>query len=504
MNDFHNEPRRPNKFIVLLVALAIILSFALGFGLSYVVKTAPKVKYIEKEQVVDRYSELYEFLDTHYYEDFNENEAALYQLLGIVESLDDPYTRIVPVTMTIVDPVESDDEEEVPPETFEGLGISYQYHDYYVDIASVMRKSPAEKAKIFPGDHIIGIVTPNGTRINFKEDKTADHEVQALLKGKAGDEKTLILRRPNGDTKDVTVTYERFSTPTVEIETINENIGYLKISAFEDTTASVFKEKLQTLEEGVLNGDNKTLIIDLRDNPGGYLAPVGEIMDSLLPNQTVPIFGIQNTKSGRIGGYFGGLDSKKPYDIKVLVNGHSASASEMLAAALHYTGGYTVYGQPTFGKNVYQNTTQKFLGMGFELTYTEGYWFYTENGINNYQIMDKETKPIPVELLDEDGFLAVNVPTYSRDIEPDTVDMELINVQKFLKAKYNEEIRTDGYFDNKTKELIERYQTEKELRVTGSFNLETHHEMYIEYFDTLDNIKKDPQVGKIVEIVEAP
>ena len=155
-----------------------------------------------------------------------------------------------------------------------------------------------------------------------------------------------------------------------------------------------------------MNGEGKTLIIDLRDNPGALTALHNQGVSSLIPgiaqqllprNIVAPLF-TMIPRSGTVQVFEGALSQLKPYDIKVLVNEHSASAAEVLAAALQSRGGYELYGRPTYGKGVYQNQLRlsDINGIRYSLIYTEGQWYYGDS-------LNVSTTPLDVNLINNTG-----------------------------------------------------------------------------------------------------
>jgi len=128
------------------------------------------------------------------------------------------------------------------------------------------------------------------------------------------------------------------------------------------------------------------------------------------------------------------------------------------------------------------------------IRYTAGYWHY-----GNYQIMDKDTNPLPVLPLDKLGILAFENVKYKEDIKLDQVSMELINVQKYLNVLYNLNIREDGYFDQGTEDALKQFQTDKGLTADGIYNLETMHEMFTDYRLHSDNYLNDNQIVHLLK-----
>lgn len=497
------SPQTNRTFLTVVYILSVVLAFFFGYTITRITSGEGLLRPpTGQQEVVDRFEPIYELLEDDFYQEFSEPQAFIEQIYAIVASVNDPYTRVNQVflsdlstTSALPDYQSGIGTIKLESETFEGLGVTLNYQDFAMVVNSVMRGSPAEKAHIYPGDKIVGVIV-GGQKINFKTDRLSEVQAIELVRGVKGQVKTLTLQRLDNSIVDVVVIYDEFATPTAFAKTINLDTGYIKINTFESSTVNAFKEALESLESSVLKEATDTLIIDLRGNPGGKLDSVVAIMQQLIVRSDDVVVGIKSTKSGRVFQYKGGLSQPKPYDIKVLVDGGSASASEVLAAALHYSGNYQIYGTQTFGKNVFQNTkqiivpysnTQSFV---VEISYTEGYWFY-----GRQEIINNETNPIPIiEILPKD-FLTFEVPKYIKDVKLDEVNQETIpEVQQFLNIIYDLDIRTDGYLDNETFEAIKRFQSDNNLVVNGVYNLETSHLMYTLYYNILDDLMKDNQI----------
>lgn len=504
-NQNENQKTKLSRSILGLIFFgAVVVAFIFGFAFSTILRVKPILP-SPSPSTSDAYDKLYEFIDKNHHYDIDEDRAFYLKLKSLVDSLDDPYTEIVyiaasngPSGSLDADPLE---------ETFEGLGISFTYEDFEMKISDIMRHSPAEAAHIYPGDRIIGLVI-NGERIIFRDKNFNQDQALPYIKGVAGDSKTLIVKHLDNTTQDISVVYEKFARPTVIAKELDSNNAYIKILQFEAKTDEVFAEELNKLEATVLTDSSKTLILDLRNNPGGFLDTVTNIMQKLLKEETEKpyVFGVKPTKNRdqitSFPMYRGKLKEAKPYDIKVLVNEKSASASEMLAAALHYSGGYEIYGANTFGKNVYQSRHPIVIGDGLvlELKYTEGNWYYGDPEKNSsFEIIDKDTNPIPVITLEPEKYLTFEVPMYEKDVKLDDVNSTLIRVQKMLNAKYDLSLRVDGYLDAETETALKQYQTEKGFTVvSGEYTLDTFRSMYTDYVIALEDYINDNQISAVM------
>ena len=242
---------------------------------------------------------------------------------------------------------------------YQGIGIQITYNEAKeVLIQKVFENSPAKKAGIESGDVIISINDEN-TIGNTLE------EVKAKVK-KAGKEDFRIKVRRNDQELEYTL-----KTETVEIETVSskmineeEKIGYIKLESFANKSYESFRNQLTELE----NKEMSSLIIDLRNNSGGKLTSVVDIVSLFLDKSNV-IY--QFKEKDKIKKYYSLTNEKREYPIVVLTNGNTASASELMTAALKEKYGAYVVGTKTFGKGTAQEIVSLENGEKFKITVNE-------------------------------------------------------------------------------------------------------------------------------------
>lgn len=470
------------KRIGWIFLLGVLLAFFAGFQVqTFFVDNEP-------EPFVDVYTEITEALDRYYLYDLSDDEkeaAFIAQLESIVksyaESNDDPYTRLSAQPVNLA---------PTNAESYVGIGVTIEQIIPELRVLEVVYEGPSYQ-KLYPNDLIVGVMQ-NDEKLYF-DTLEANQLPTSYLAGSLGETKTLIVVDPEGIERNVEITYEEILTPTASAIAITNDVGYIKIREFSsyvkdisEGTAKVFNDALNTLEENILLDETDTLIIDLRNNPGGALTALhNENQSGLIPGITQqllirdverPLFSMING-SGIKTDYLGGLTAPKAYGIKVLVNENSASASEVLAAALSTIGGYELYGNHTFGKDVYQNTTllTTINSMSYYLTYTEGHWVYNgDQKVGEF--------PLDVELIEQSGFHAIDYLFYEEELGLDDVSLSLVEFQQFLNAYFNLEgaskIREDGYFDQLTEDYISMFQLEQNIPNTKTLNIETARLMH--------------------------
>lgn len=228
--------------------------------------------------------------------------------------------------------------------TFSGIGVYIEEKDSYINIIDVIKNSPAEKAGLKKGDIIISIDDKDikGITVN---------EASRLIKGPIGTKVKLGIIRESNNLPTLPQLYIDVIRGTVNInpveyKVIENNIGYIKLSEFSQSSAKEMKKALDSLDKAGIHN----IILDLRNNPGGLLDQVIEISKNFIPKG--PIVHIKE-KNKDLVTYISTLDKPK-FKLVVLVNEYSASASEIFAGAVKDTKAGTIIGTKTFGKGIVQ------------------------------------------------------------------------------------------------------------------------------------------------------
>ena len=339
------------------LSIVSLVSFKIGEGqgalvegnqwdmsLMWKVRSALSDKFLEKDKVKD-------------------TDALKYGAIeGMVAALDDPYTMYLP-------PEENKSANEDLAGSFAGVGISLGYKDKTLAVMSPLAKTPADRAGIMAGDLILKIVDKKN---NVNKDTTGIslNEALKLIRGDKGTDVTLTLyREGKTGTFDVTLTRDNIEVPGLELEWKESNgkkVAWIKFYKFSEQVFDEWKEvvnKIKT-EKGSNYGG---IVLDLRNNPGGYLQASVDVASDFLTDGVVVK---QESSSGITDTYTvdktkGTLASDK---MVVLINGGSASASEILAGALKDHNRAKLVGEKSFGKGTVQ-TTQEFKdGSGLHIT----------------------------------------------------------------------------------------------------------------------------------------
>lgn len=314
-----------------LIIITMIVSLTLGYFLGQRMNGTTKLS-DEMKKFINDYNEIKE----NYYEDINDKEILKKALESVVNSLGDPYS-------TVIDNSLSNSINTELKGQYSGFGIQIaNTKDNRILIVSIIDDSPALEAGLKAGDIILKM---DGESV---EGKTTD-EFTKLVKGSNKQTIILTLLRDNKEI-DIALTRKIVTLKSVSskiFEQDGKKVGYIYISIFAANTDSQFKKELIDLEKKGIN----SLIIDVRDNTGGHLTSVENIISMFLDKKHV-IYQIES-KGKTTKTYSKNNDSKK-YKVVMLVNENSASASEMLTAAMKEEYNSEVVGMKTFGKGTVQ------------------------------------------------------------------------------------------------------------------------------------------------------
>ena len=289
--------------------------------------------------------------------DIDETKAIDGAIEGYIDSLGDEYTEYIPAD-------EMKEYTESIMGNFVGIGI-YMIQNTeknLVQVLSPIRESPAEKAGIKAGDLITKV---NG--VSYTADQMT--EMSKTIKGEEGSNVTIEVLRGE-QTLTFEVTRAKVNTNPIYSEKLENNIGYLEITSFDEGVAEDFKSKYLALKEQGIKG----LVIDLRDNGGGIVDEALKIVDYIVPKNQTTLITVD--KDGKEEVSKSKEDRLVEEPVVVLVNSSSASASEIMAGALKDLKCATIVGTKTYGKGVIQQLLTLSNGAGLKITVEE---YYTPN-----------------------------------------------------------------------------------------------------------------------------
>ena len=303
-------------------------------------------------------------IDTYFYKEDVDKDAMVDGIFkGMVESLGDPYSEYY-------------SKEELESLYQDSFGVYYGVGAYVsldtttglAKVSGIIADSPAEEADLRAEDIIYKVDDVDVTGMTLQE-------TVSLIKG---DENTTVKLTLIRDGKEIEkeVTRRKVESPTVKFEMLDDGMAYIQITEFDTVTVDQFTEAMAMAR----GNDMKGLILDLRSNPGGNLSSVVSIAKQMLPKGLIVY---TEDRDGNREEY--SCDGSKELDVPmvVLVNGNSASASEILAGAIKDYGIGTLVGTTTFGKGIVQRPIELSDGSAVKLTISS---YYTPNGINIHGI----------------------------------------------------------------------------------------------------------------------
>ena len=345
-------------------------------------------------EIIDRYRRLDEVCATlmnEYYQPLDEDELVLGAIRGMMSAVGDPYTFYY-----TADEMTAANEEFGG--VYHGVGMLVQLtDDGAIEVARVYEDSPAEAAGVRMGDRIVAV---DGVEVSGESAQTLNEAIDRI-QGEDGTTVVLSVQR-DGEILDLEVMRAEVSISYVEYQIINGDIGYINISQFSGNDVEGFQEAVSALQAAEVSG----VIIDIRNNPGGLLTDVVEIADALLPEGLIAY--VEDGHGNRTE-YTSDADY---WDVPlvVLVNGMSASASELLSAAIQDYGRGTIVGTTTYGKGIVQTLiTFAEDGAGMQLTTAS---YYSPSGRS---IHENGVEPDVTVELSEDCDLTVPSPNLEND-----------------------------------------------------------------------------------------
>lgn len=336
-----------NYEVIIIIVISVVFGGILGS-----IITLNREKSSQSNNELDEFITTYNSITTNYYKNVDNKKLINAAIKGMVNYLDDPYS-------IYMDEDDTENFTQTVNGQYEGVGVSVSKVDNSIEIVAIFKDSPADKAGLKPGDKII--------KVNNKDVSGMElDDVVKLIKNKK--KVNIIVKRDNKE-KEITLKQNTVVIPSVSsriVESNNKKVGVLNVSIFAANTYKQFKNKLDDLENKKID----SLIIDVRQNYGGHLDQVSKIL-SLFMKQDKVIYQIK-TKKG-VEKYYSTGKKSKNYNVVVLIDNGSASASEILAAAMNESYGATLIGEKTYGKGTVQK--EYMLSSGASIKYTVEKWF---------------------------------------------------------------------------------------------------------------------------------
>lgn len=353
IKKFYNKKIVSNKMKYSFKEIMLFMLATFGFGMIIGgVVMYGKGGYKSSSLALNEFISVYDEISSSYYKDVDNDELLENGIKGMIRYLGDPYSSYMDSTVAHDF---NDDVEGI----YQGIGAEIKLENKKVVIGRVFESSPAEKSGLKQGDVLLKV---NGESIEgysltkisdtVKGEKNTDVTLTVEREGKE-----IVLNITRGDVDSISVTGEL-------IEKNDRKIGYLYVSIFAANTAEQFEKELKNLEEKGID----SLIIDVRNNQGGYLTTVTDII-SLFIEKGKPIYQLKTKDNVEI--INDKTKEKRDYNIVIIANSASASASEVLIGALKESYGATIVGTKSFGKGKVQKVMTLSNGAMYKYTYQE-------------------------------------------------------------------------------------------------------------------------------------
>ncbi|MBM7580097.1 S41 family peptidase [Jeotgalibacillus terrae] len=458
--------------------LMIILCMVLGAGVYYsadrfLIKRVPEEVSVEKSKI----EKAQQIIQDSYVEKVDEQVLLDGALKGMVAALGDPYS-------VYMDEQASKQFHQSLDSTFSGIGAEITQEEGKFLIVAPLKDSPAEEAGLKPNDVITHVDNEEIIGLTI-------YELTAKIRGPKGSRVQLGIERGESE-KSLTINVVRDDIP---VETVTHKMyerdgnktGYIEIKTFGEGTGKDVKAALEDLEKSELAG----LIVDVRGNPGGLLSSVEEVLSHFITDKK-PFMYVEQ-RSGKREALTSATKSKKEYPVTVLIDEGSASASEILAAAMYEVEGYTLIGTTTFGKGTVQQSLE--LGDGSQMKLTVSKWLTPDKR----WIHKKGIQPT-LEVVQPDLFELSPVQS-SIILKRGMNDERVSALQKLLIGLGYEVDRTDGYYSNSTEKAILAFQKKSNLKETGEVNTSTLKKLSATLEDYKKNPNHDHQLQSAIEFI---
>ncbi|HLG33707.1 MAG TPA: S41 family peptidase [Bacteroidia bacterium] len=354
MND------RLKIFLPLLLALAIVGGIFIGRQMKQPF-TGKKSLFSFRQNESSKINDIINYIDDSYVDTVNNKFLVESAIRSMLENLD-PHSTYIPADQVRAynEPLEGG---------FDGIGIEFHIQDDTIMVVTAVSGGPSEQLGIQSGDRIVKVDGKNVASVGIHNE-----DVLKLLRGKSGTKVGVaIFRRGFDDLLDFSITRDKIPLTSVDAGYMIDNgIGYIRISQFSATTADEYMDKFMMLKEKGM----KKLILDLRDNPGGYLNTAIKIADEFLPDKKLIVYtkGKARPEEKYFATQRGFFEDGK---LVVLVDEGSASASEIVAGALQDWDRATIIGRRSFGKGLVQEQSSLPDGSAIRLTIAR---YYTPTG----------------------------------------------------------------------------------------------------------------------------
>ncbi|MCL6637661.1 MAG: S41 family peptidase [Alicyclobacillus sp.] len=413
----------------------------------------------------------YSDLQHRYYQSLPVNTLVNGAVAGMANALGDPFTQYFP-------PSQAQSFSDMLSGSYVGIGAVVQAGSQGVEVVSVFPGSPAASAGLQPHDVFVRV---DGKDVHGWTPEQVSH---AIL-GPEGTQVTVTVHRAAAD-RDLTftLTRRRVTQQTALAKVLHGDIGYLQIAVVSDHTASDVAQALQQLKAQKVHG----VIVDVRDNPGGYLDQAVAIASQFIPKGKPVVKTVDRAGNTQV------LTSQGPgldLPVVVLMNAETASAAEILAAALHDDLGAPLVGTHSYGKGTMQETDG--FADGSELKYTVGKWLTPAGD----WVQGKGLQPtVSVDL--PAYFQLPPLSTAALPLREGDNNNDVKTAQGMLAAIGDAADRSDGYYSAGTAAAVRRFQAQNGLPETGVIDSATAQRLQAQFQAQLE--QSDTQLARAEQV----
>ncbi len=417
----------------------------------------PAVNTFDKLRI---FSEILSLLEANYVEDVNSDELIDGAIKGLLKVLD-PHTSYLPPESFKQMQVETSGK-------FGGLGIEISIRDGILTVVAPIEDTPADRAGMQANDKIIKIEDESTLEMNLTD-------AVNMLRGERGSTVTITVLREGVDKPfEVSITRDVIKVKSVKFKEYQNNIGYVKIRSFSKTTSRDLDHAIEELNKGNM----EKLILDLRNNPGGLLNQAVEVADRFLPAENLIVYTQGKTDDQNMRFTTQNRGGRVDFPMIILVNGGSASASEIVAGALQDLNRAVIVGTQTFGKGSVQTIIPLSDGSALRLTTAR---YYTPSGkvIQSEGITPDIIVEMPLRKPDSESEESKELSKAEREKERVRKFLREKDLKKHLKGKSSggEVVETDEE---------EKKQDEKEAQQMAEIE---------------EELEKDPQLREAISLL---
>ncbi len=344
------------------VRLPLVIAITLCAGIFIGAKMFSRDNNQDVNTAALKFREIFKYIDVYYVDSVSMDKIAETGIKKMLEDLD-PHTAYIPAAEVeaMNAPLEGD---------FEGIGVEFTIFKDTIQVVATIQGGPSEEVGLQSGDKIIAV---DGK--NVAGNKQSNKSVFDNLRGKKGTKVLLTIKR-RGQQKPLNFTITRNKIPTYTVEAnymLDNQTGYIKITRF---GAKTYEEFRKAIEQLVSQG-MKRMVVDLRDNPGGYMDKAVKIADEFIAGDKLIVYtdGKENRFDGKENASFTGMFETG--ELIVLIDEGSASASEIVAGALQDNDRALIVGRRSFGKGLVQKPIMLTDGSELRLTISR---YYTPSG----------------------------------------------------------------------------------------------------------------------------